>query len=135
MMFVRDQVDFDTWRSNAAIRDRMQARGFQDTHALLVGFHNALHSFLRDQGRESVSWDPLVAPELDPGIVVQSVRGQAWVARAIRGGHRAVGSSQYYLDAMLPASHQGADLGILGFPQFLSADKFVNYAWYLSTNL
>lgn len=100
-----DEVDFDGWRSNASIRARMQTGGFQDPHALLVGFHNTLHAFLRDQGRELVSWDPLVAAELDPDIVVQSVRGQAWVAQAVRGGHRAIASSEYYLDAMLPASY------------------------------
>ncbi len=100
-----DQIDPKAWGSNAAIRARMQGDGFQDPHDLLVGFHNTIHAFLRDHGRESISWDPLVAAELDPGILVQSVRGQAWVARAVRGGHRAIASSEYYLDAMLPASH------------------------------
>ncbi len=100
-----DQVDPEHWQSNAAINTYMQENGLQGPRDLLVAFHNRLQNILRGQGRNSMGWDPLIAPRLDPQVVVQSVRGQQWVAQAIRSGHRAIASSEYYLDAMLPASY------------------------------
>jgi len=100
-----DEVDPEHWQANAAIREYMEEKGLEAPRDLLVGFHNGLLDMLHDQGRESIGWDPLMTPRLDSRVVVQSVRGQQWVARAIRSGHRAIASSDYYLDAMLPASY------------------------------
>jgi len=100
-----DQVDTEHWQSNSAIRTYMRENSLEGPHDLLVEFHNRIHRFLLAHGREAIGWDPLAGSSLDLGVVVQSVRGQQWVAQAIRGGHRAIASSDYYMDAMLPASH------------------------------
>lgn len=100
-----DQVDPEHWQSNSAIRTYMRENSLEGPHDLLVEFHNRIHRFLLAHGREAIGWDPLAGSSLDLGVVVQSVRGQQWVAQAIRGGHRAIASSDYYMDAMLPASH------------------------------
>jgi len=100
-----DEVDPEQWQSNAAIRRYMEQNGHEGPHDLLVDFHNRLHEFLREHGRESIGWDPLTGPKLDSRLVIQAVRGQQWVMQAIGSGHRAIASSEYYLDAMLPASY------------------------------
>ncbi len=100
-----DEVDPEDWQSNAAIRAYMREHSLEGPRDLLVDFHNRIQSFLHNHGRETIGWDPLVAPGLDRAVVIESVRGQRWVAEAIRRGNRAIASSEYYMDAMLPASY------------------------------
>jgi hexosaminidase len=100
-----DEVDPEHWRSNAAIRAYMREHSLEGPRDLLVDFHNRIQSFLHDHGRQTIGWDPLIGPGLDLSVVAQSVRGQQWVAQAIRRGNRAIASSEYYMDAMLPASY------------------------------
>ena len=100
-----DEVDPEHWQSNAAIRAYMREHSLEGPRDLLVDFHNRIQSFLHNHGRETIGWDPLIGPGLNLRVVAQSVRGQQWVAQAIRGGHRAIASSEYYMDAMLPASY------------------------------
>jgi hexosaminidase len=100
-----DEVDPEHWQSNAAIRAYMREHSLEGPRDLLVEFHNRIQSFLHDHGRETIGWDPLIGPGLDLRVVAQSVRGQRWVAEAIRRGNRAIASSEYYIDAMLPASY------------------------------
>jgi hexosaminidase len=100
-----DEVDPEHWQSNAAIRTYMREHSLEGPRDLLVDFHNRIQSFLHNHGRETIGWDPLVAPGLDRAVIIESVRGQRWVAEAIRRGNRAIASSEYYMDAMLPASY------------------------------
>src|SRR5262249_19005505 len=55
-------------------------------------------------------WDEILQPALPREAAVQSWRGQASLADAVRLGHRALLSYGYYLDLMQPASfHYSVD--------------------------
>lgn len=47
-----------------------------------------------------IGWDPILHPNLPQNSVIQSVRGQKWLAKAAREGYRVVAGSEYYLDQL-----------------------------------
>jgi hexosaminidase len=99
-----DQVNGKQWQSNSNIREFMEKEAIKDVHHLQTYFNNRLHDILHTLGKVLVGWDPILDTELHPRSIIQSVRGQKWLAEAVTNGFRAVAGSEYYLDMLLPAA-------------------------------
>jgi len=105
-----DEVNGKQWDRNASIHEFMQKHGIKDNHALQAYFNQRLQVIVSKHGKIMTGWDEILQPDLPPQTVVQSWRGQASLAQAVRQGHRALLSYGYYLDLMQPASlHYSVD--------------------------
>jgi len=105
-----DEVNGKQWDRNTKIHEFMQKHGIKDNHALQAYFNQRLQAIVGKHGKIMIGWDEILQPDLPQQAVVQSWRGQASLAGAVRLGHRALLSYGYYLDLMQPASlHYSVD--------------------------
>ena len=105
-----DEVNGKQWDRNTKIHEFMQKHGIRDNHALQAYFNQRLQAIVSKRGKIMTGWDEILGPALPQEAVVQSWRGQAFLAAAVRLGHRALLSYGYYLDLMQPASfHYSVD--------------------------
>ncbi|MGB5813613.1 MAG: family 20 glycosylhydrolase, partial [Thermoanaerobaculia bacterium] len=95
-----DQVNGKHWKANPKISAFAKERGLDDRSQLQAYFTRRVHEILRRQGKEMIGWDPILHPNLPQNSVIQSVRGQKWLAKAAREGYRVVAGSEYYLDQL-----------------------------------
>lgn len=98
-----DQVNGKQWEANPEIRHFAAEQGLEDKRQLQAYFNRRVHEILQHNGKEMIGWDPIVHPDLPQETVVQSVRGQRWLADAARQGFRGIAGSEYYLDQLEPA--------------------------------
>jgi hexosaminidase len=105
-----DEVNGKQWDRNIKIHEFMQKHGIKDNHALQAYFNQRLQAIVSKHGKIMIGWDEILQPDLPQLAAVQSWRGQASLADAVRLGHRALLSYGYYLDLMQPASfHYSVD--------------------------
>ena len=98
-----DEVLETQWKSNPAIQRFMQANGFVSSKQLHAHFNRRVNALLTKHGKKVIGWDEILNPDMPPGTVIQSWRGQESLAAAARGGSRGLLSFGYYLDHMSPA--------------------------------
>jgi len=98
-----DQVNPKQWKANPEIRRFATEQGLEDKFQLQSYFNRRVHEILQNSGREMIGWDPILHPDLPQDCIVQSVRGQQWLADAARQGFRCIAGSEYYLDQLEPA--------------------------------
>jgi hexosaminidase len=105
-----DEVNGKQWDRNTTIHEFMQKHRIKDNRALQAYFNQRLQSIVAKHGKVMTGWDEILQPDLPEQAVVQSWRGQASLAVAVRQGHHALLSYGYYLDLMQPASfHYSVD--------------------------
>ena len=105
-----DEVNGKQWDRNIKIHEFMQKHGIKDNRALQAYFNQRLQAIVSKHGKIMTGWDEILGPALPREAVVQSWRGQASLAAAVRLGHRGLLSYGYYLDLMQPASfHYSVD--------------------------
>jgi hexosaminidase len=95
-----DQVNGKHWDASPEIRAFAKKNGLADNRQLQAYFNRRIHEILRRQEREMIGWDPVLHADLPQGSVIQSVRGQKWLAEAVRQGYRGIAGSEYYLDQL-----------------------------------
>ncbi len=98
-----DEVSGKQWQGNRDILKFMVSEGIKDTRHLQAYFNRRLHGIINKLGREMVGWDPILHADLPEKSIVQSVRGQKWLAEAVCNGFQGVAGSEYYLDLLRPA--------------------------------
>lgn len=98
-----DEVNGKHWQSNPDIRKFMASKSIENTRHLQAYFNRRLHGILRELGKELVGWDPILHADLPERSIIQSVRGQQWLAKAAREGFQGIAGSEYYLDLLRPA--------------------------------
>jgi len=98
-----DEVKAEGWRRSERVQRYRQGLGLADERALQQHFFEALRQRAAAYGRRLVGWDEVLAPGIDPGIVVQAWRGVSARDAASRQGCDQVLSAPYYLDLNLPA--------------------------------
>lgn len=98
-----DEVLAVDWTSNPRIAGWMREHGMARTRDLQVHFNQRLANLLFTLGKRMVGWDEILHEDLPESAIVQSWRGQKYLAEAVRQ-HEGVLSSGYYLDQLLPAS-------------------------------
>jgi hexosaminidase len=99
-----DEVDGKQWDANPKIQEFMRAHGMKSNQDLQAYFNQQLQKILAKRHKIMVGWDEILRPDLPKTIVVQSWRGQASLAQAVRLGYGGLLSYGYYLDLMWPAS-------------------------------
>ena len=105
-----DQVNGKQWQENPDICNFMASQGIKDVRDLHSYFNRRLHTILQKLGKGMVGWDPILHPDLPKNAIIQSVRGQKWLAEAVKMGFQGIAGSEYYLDELHPASyHYGND--------------------------
>ncbi len=105
-----DEVSGKQWDANPGIQAFMQQHGMEDNHALQAYFNRRLSEILKEHGKKMIGWDEIFHPDLPHDIVIQSWRGQEWLAETAVRGYRGILSHGYYLDHIRPASfHYGVD--------------------------
>lgn len=105
-----DEVNGKQWDKNDRIREFMQKHGIKDDHTLQAYFSQRVQPIVSKHGKVMTGWDEILQPSLPKQAVIQSWRGQASLAEAVRLGYRGLLSYGYYLDLMQPASlHYSVD--------------------------
>jgi len=99
-----DEVLDNEWRSNAAIQQFCRRNGLRSSVELHAYFNRKLQKLLEKHGKKMMGWDEVLSPALEPGVVIQSWRGQQSLADAARKGYRGVLSFGYYLNYLKPAA-------------------------------
>ena len=99
-----DEVTGKQWKSSARIRAFMRKHRLKSTGDLQAYFNRRLQKVLAKYGKRMEGWDEILDPDLPKDIVIQSWRGQKWLAEATRHGFSGILSAGYYLDHMEPAA-------------------------------
>ena len=99
-----DQVNGKHWRDNKSISKFMLKENIADVPQLLTHFNLRLHEILKDLGKQMIGWDPILDSNLPKRSIIQTVRGQKWLAQAATEGFSTVAGSEYYLDLLRPAA-------------------------------
>jgi hexosaminidase len=103
-----DEVDGKQWDANPKIQEFMHAHGLKNNQDLQAYFNGRIEKILAKNHKIMVGWDEILRPDLPKNIVVQSWRGQASLAQAVKLGYSGLLSYGYYLDLMWPASRHYA---------------------------
>ncbi|HEX8141150.1 MAG TPA: family 20 glycosylhydrolase [Pyrinomonadaceae bacterium] len=103
-----DEVTGKHWRLNPQIQAFMQKKGLKDKHALQAYFNQRVQQMLQKYGKKMVGWDEILHPDLPKNIVVQSWRGQKYLAEGAKQGYTGILSSGYYLDHLFTAARHYA---------------------------
>ncbi len=103
-----DEVDGKQWNANPKIQEFMHAHGMKNNQDLQAYFNLRVEKILAKNHKIMVGWDEILRPDLPKTIVVQSWRGQASLAQAVKLGYSGLLSYGYYLDLMWPASQHYA---------------------------
>jgi hexosaminidase len=99
-----DEVDGKQWNANPKIQEFIRAHGMKNNQDLQAYFNARLEKTLAKNHKIMVGWDEILRPDLPKAIVVQSWRGQASLAQAVKLGYSGLLSYGYYLDLMWSAS-------------------------------
>lgn len=118
-----DEVLETQWKASPAIQQFMQANGFVSSKQLHAHFNRRVNALLMKRGKKIVGWDEILNPDMPPGTVIQSWRGQESLAAAARGGSRGLLSFGYYLDHMSPASFHYANDPLSGDAKNLTPEQ------------
>jgi hexosaminidase len=103
-----DEVDGKQWDANPKIQEFMRAHGMKNNQDLQAYFNQRLQKIVAKHHKIMVGWDEILHPDLPKTIVVQSWRGQASLAAAVKQGYSGLLSYGYYLDLMWPAARHYA---------------------------
>jgi hexosaminidase len=103
-----DEVNGKQWNASTRIRAFKKQKQLADNAALQAYFNRRLHQILEKHGKKMIGWDEIFHPDLPKTAMVQSWRGQSYLAKAARQGYAGVLSFGYYLDQMQPASYHYA---------------------------
>ena len=98
-----DQVNGKQWKANPEIRRFAEKQGLEDKPQIHAYFNRRVHEILEHFDKEMIGWDPVLHPDLPGDCMIQTVRGQQWLADAARQGFRSIAGSEYYLDELKPA--------------------------------
>lgn len=99
-----DEVHPKQWNSSARIQSFKERNGLKDNRDLQAYFNKRLQKILEKHGKKMIGWDEILHPDLPHSIVVQSWRGQKYLAESAHRGYLGILSYGYYLDHMQPAS-------------------------------
>lgn len=99
-----DENNGVAWRNNRRIQAFMRAHHMTTTAGLQAYFNQRLLKILDRHGKRMIGWDEVLTPGLPKSVAVQSWRGFASLAQAVREGHDGILSAGYYLDHMVTAS-------------------------------
>jgi hexosaminidase len=116
-----DEVNGKEWDANPKIQAYMKAHGIKNNEALQAYFSGRVQKLVTKHGKTVIGWDEVLVEGVPKDIVIQSWRGQASLAKAVKQGYRGILSNGYYLDlgwsaarhyAVDPMSGDAANLSV-----------------------
>jgi hexosaminidase len=99
-----DEVNGKQWDGNSKIQSFKNRHHLKSNSDLQAYFNQRLQKILSKHGKKMIGWDEILHPDLPHSVMVQSWRGQSFLANSARRGYSGVLSYGYYLDHMRPAS-------------------------------
>jgi hexosaminidase len=99
-----DEVNGKQWDHNLKIQSFKGRHHLKNNSDLQAYFNQRLQKILSKHGKKMIGWDEILHPDLPQSVMVQSWRGQSFLANSARRGYSGILSYGYYLDQMRPAS-------------------------------
>jgi hexosaminidase len=99
-----DEVNGRQWNNNSKIQLFKNRQHLKSNSDLQAYFNQRLQKILSKHHKKMIGWDEILHPDLPQSVMVQSWRGQSYLANSARRGYAGVMSYGYYLDHMRPAS-------------------------------
>ncbi len=99
-----DECDGKEWDANPRIQAFMKAHGMKDDAALQSYFTGRVQKLVTGHHKITMGWDEVLQPDTPRDVVIQSWRGPAGLAAAVRQGNHALLSNGYYIDLSQPAA-------------------------------
>ncbi|MEN5018206.1 family 20 glycosylhydrolase [Erwinia sp. Eh17-17] len=93
-----DEVNPSQWNESATIRQFMQQKGLEDSHALQAYFNQRVEKILEKHQRRMVGWDEIYHPDLPRSILIQSWQGPDALGEVAKNNYRGILSTGFYLD-------------------------------------
>lgn len=93
-----DEVADKHWNQSARIRRYKRQHGMRNNDDLQAAFNRRLTSILTKYRKRVVGWDEILHPSLPRDAVVQSWRGDKYLALSTARGYQSLMSAPYYLD-------------------------------------
>jgi hexosaminidase len=105
-----DEVTPRAWNGDPRVQAFIAENNLRDAKDLQAYFNKRLAAILAKLNKKMVGWDEILHKDLPKDAVVQSWRGTASLATAVKMEHEAILSAPFYLDHMLSAAtHYAAD--------------------------
>jgi hexosaminidase len=98
-----DEVVEKQWKESAGIQSFAREHQLANHHDLQAYFNRRVEKLVKKHGKIMIGWDEVLDDRLASDAVIQSWRGQASLAEAVKKGYRSVLSFGYYLDHLEPA--------------------------------
>ena len=92
------------WSANARIQAFIREHDLKDNAGLHAYFNRRVSEILHRHGKRLVGWDEILHPGLPTDSVIQSWRGTAALADAVKLGYSGILSNGYYIDLNHPAA-------------------------------
>jgi hexosaminidase len=99
-----DEVNGKQWDNNSKIQSFKSRHHLKSNSDLQAYFNERLQKIISKHGKKMIGWDEILHPDLPQSVIVQSWRGQSFLANSARRGYSGILSYGYYLDHMRPAS-------------------------------
>src|SRR5579859_2264488 len=93
-----DEVNGKQWDANPKIQEFKKSHNLPSNEALQAYFSERIQKIVTKHGKAVVGWDEVFIPGVPKDIVIQSWRGQEFLAKAASQDYRGILSNGYYLD-------------------------------------
>ncbi len=100
-----DEVTGKQWDKSASIAAFKKSHDLKNNEELQTYFNKRLVAILTKHGKKAIGWDEILNPDLPKNAVIQSWRGQNYLAQAAQRGYSGILSADYYLDHLRPAAY------------------------------
>lgn len=99
-----DECNGKEWNANPRIQRFMRTHDMANNAALQAYFTARVQKLVARHHKIMEGWDEVLQPGTPKNVVIQSWRGQASLAQAVKQGNRGILSTGYYIDLNQPAA-------------------------------
>jgi hexosaminidase len=100
-----DEVNGKQWDKSSSIAAFKKRHNLKDNEELQSYFNKRLVPILTKHGKKAIGWDEILNPDLPKSAVIQSWRGQNYLAQGAQKGYSGILSAGYYLDHLRSAAY------------------------------
>ena len=100
-----DEVNGKQWNKSSSIAAFKKRHNLSSNEELQTYFNKRLVPILTKHGKKAIGWDEILNPDLPKSAVIQSWRGQNYLAQGAQKGYAGILSAGYYLDHLRSAAY------------------------------
>lgn len=93
------------WDKSSSIAAFKKRHNLKNNEELQTYFNKRLVPILTKHGKRAIGWDEILNPDLPKSAVIQSWRGQNYLAQGAQKGYSGILSAGYYLDHLRSAAY------------------------------